>query len=78
MSGFARRGKGDRVTILVDGAPMEARAGESVALALLAAGLPLTAHCLMGVCCRCLCRIGGRPGELACQVTVTEGLEVRL
>lgn len=87
MSGFRRRGGGARVTIRVDGEPVDARAGESVALALLAAGRLRTGrrpsdgsaagpHCLMGVCFRCQCRIDGRPGELACLTPVREGLEV--
>lgn len=89
MSGFCRRGGDAFLTIRVNGDPVEARAGESVALALLAAGRmsfgqrpadgsALGPFCLMGVCARCHCTIDGRPGEQACMVPVTDGLEVEL
>ena len=38
MTWFLRTGSGEVVRVMVDGAPLEARAGESVATALLAAG----------------------------------------
>ncbi len=77
----------EEVTIVVDGASVTARAGDSVAGALLAArhvafgsarpGEPPRApYCLMGVCFGCLCRIDGRPGEQACLWPVREGLIV--
>ena len=81
MSGFRRIGEGRAVTITVDGAPLAAREGDSVALALLAAGRPTigdgpTPYCLMGVCFGCLVTIDGRRGEQACMVPVREGLAV--
>ena len=87
MSGFVRRGGGATVTIRVDGEAVPAREGESVALALIAAGrLRLGTrpsdgsaygpYCLMGVCFRCQCRIDGRDGEQACMVPVRDGMEV--
>ena len=75
------------MTIIVDGTPLTARVGDSVAGALLAAGhtafgaarpgQPLRApYCLMGVCFGCLCRIDGRLGEQSCLWQVREGLIV--
>ena len=89
MSGFYRQGGGETMTIRVNGEPVPARAGESVALALLAAGharfgqrpadgSAVGPFCLMGVCARCNCTIDGRPGEQACMVLVADGLEVEL
>jgi predicted molibdopterin-dependent oxidoreductase YjgC len=77
------------ITIMVDGQPVAAQAGQTVAAALIAAGwrsfganpktgAPLAPFCLMGVCFGCLCEIDGRPGEQACLQPVREGLAVRL
>ena len=74
-------------TIEVDGAPVPARAGESVALALLAAGRALVARsakyhrargpfCLAGSCHRCLARIDGVPNERTCRAPCRPGLTV--
>ncbi len=83
MSAFRRIDGGDSrtVTITVDGAALEAREGDSVALALLAAGRMRigdgpTPYCLMGVCFGCLVTIDGRRAEQACMVPVREGLTV--
>ncbi len=76
-----------RVTIVVDGARVEARAGESVAAALLASGrlamrtTPVTGAargpwCLMGACFDCLCVIDGEPSRQACLVAVRDGMTV--
>lgn len=89
MNGFRRRAGGTPLTIHVNGEPVAAQAGDSVALALLAAGRlsfglrpadgsPIGPFCLMGVCARCQCTIDGRPGEQACMVPVADGLEVEL
>ena len=88
MSGFTRIGEGtESVRLVVDGRPIEARRGDSVATALLAAGYrsfarnpatgePNAAHCLIGTCFGCLCRIDGRPQSQACIVPVADGMEV--
>ena len=88
MSGFTRIGGGDGgIRLVVDGRPIEARPGDSVATALLAAGYrsfarnpatggPNAVHCLIGNCFGCLCRIDGRPQSQACLVPVSEGMEV--
>lgn len=77
------------VTIFVDGTPLAAHGGQTVAAALLSAGrksfavhaktgAPLAPYCMMGVCFGCLCEIDGRPGSQACLVPVRDGLIVRL
>lgn len=89
MSGFVRTQTGrPTVTIEVDGAPVSAIDGESVATALLAAdrasfavsgktGNTLAPYCLIGVCFGCLCEIDGRPQTQACLTPVRAGLTVR-
>jgi sarcosine oxidase subunit alpha len=74
-------------TITVDGAPVPAHAGESVAVALLAAGRPLVARsakyhrprgpfCLAGTCHGCLARVEGHPNQRTCRVPCRDGLAV--
>lgn len=76
------------MTLQVDGAPVTAHAGESVAAALLAAGIkrlgrspradaPRGAFCYMGVCQECLIRIGGVPAQ-ACITPVRDGMVIQL
>jgi sarcosine oxidase subunit alpha len=73
--------------IEVDGRPVAARAGESVAVALLAAGRRLVARsskyhrprgafCLAGSCHSCLARVDGVPNQRTCQVPCRPGLAV--
>jgi predicted molibdopterin-dependent oxidoreductase YjgC len=75
------------VAITIDGRPFAACAGDTVAAALLAAGVdacrttPVSGaargpYCLMGVCFDCLAVIDGRPNQQACLVTVREGMRV--
>lgn len=74
------------VTIMVDGVPIMAHPGESLAAALIAAGhwrfgegedaaRPRTAFCMMGVCQQCLLRVDGRLVQ-ACLTPVVAGQEV--
>ncbi|MFM7416362.1 MAG: 2Fe-2S iron-sulfur cluster-binding protein [Alphaproteobacteria bacterium] len=74
------------VTITVEGQPVAAHPGESLAAALIAAGLwrfgegedparPRTAFCMMGVCQQCLLRLDGRMVQ-ACLTPVVAGQEV--
>lgn len=67
---------------------MTARPGDTVAAALLAAGVarfratppsgaPRGPWCLMGVCFECLVEIDGHPSRQACQTLVVEGMRVR-
>ena len=75
------------VTVKVDGKPIRARAGDSVAAAMLAAGLdhcrttpvtgaPRAPYCLMGVCFDCLVTIDGVGSRQGCLVPVREGMAV--
>ena len=75
------------LTIRVDGRDVPARAGESVAAAMLAAGLVRfrdTAvsgsargpYCMMGACFDCLVSIDGIGNRQACLVTVRDGMTV--
>ena len=75
------------LTIVVDGARVAAREGESVAAALLASGRLATRTtpvsgaargpwCLMGACFDCLCIIDGEPSRQACLVAVRDGMTV--
>ncbi|MEM1343001.1 MAG: (2Fe-2S)-binding protein [Pseudomonadota bacterium] len=68
-----------------EGREIRARAGESVAAALLAAGieicrdhpktgLPRAPFCLMGTCFECLVTIDGQPNRQACLVPAADGL----
>ncbi|MBI1777842.1 MAG: (2Fe-2S)-binding protein [Proteobacteria bacterium] len=86
IEGASRRSS--PVTITVDGQPVAAFAGESVAAALLAAGIyrlrssPLAASprgmfCWIGICQECVVAIEGRTVP-ACQEPVREGLEIVL
>lgn len=76
------------LTIQIDGVPVEAVEGESVATALLAAGHAafaasgktgnrLAPWCLIGVCFGCLCEIDGRAQAQACLTAVRDGMVVR-
>jgi sarcosine oxidase subunit alpha len=73
--------------IEVDGKRIAARAGESVAAAMLAAGRPLLARsakyhrprgpfCLAGSCGSCLVRADGEPNVRACRTPCRDGLRV--
>lgn len=74
------------VEIEVDGAPVAAYEGESVAAALLAAGVnvfrrtargaPRGPFCNMGVCFECLVTIDGVRRERACRSVVRAGMRV--
>ncbi len=80
--------RGEPVTIYVDGRPVRAYTGETVATALLAQGwrfwrrTPKTAtwrglFCNMGICFDCLVTVDGRPYVRACQELVREGMQVK-
>jgi predicted molibdopterin-dependent oxidoreductase YjgC len=80
-------GAAPAVTLTYDGRLIAARAGDSVAAALLAnrvlacretpvSGAPRAPFCLMGVCFDCLVVIDGVAGRQACMVPVREGMRV--
>ncbi len=75
------------VRITIDGRSVAAAASDSVAAALLAAGVttlrrtpvsgaPRGLYCGMGVCFECLVTIDGAPNQQACLTTVREGMAV--
>lgn len=74
--------------ISFEGCPLPARPGDSVAAALLAAGIthvrdspvsgaPRGPFCMMGVCFDCLVEIDGVASRQACLTPVAEGMSVR-
>jgi len=84
---FRRLADGAEVALVVDGKPVTARQGDTVAAALLAAGLPhcrttpvsetpRAPYCLMGVCFDCLVTIDGVGSRQACLVPVRDGMRV--
>jgi predicted molibdopterin-dependent oxidoreductase YjgC len=78
---------GETIAFTVNGAHAEARAGDTVAAALLAAGItscrttpvsgaPRAPYCLMGVCFECLVTIDGVGNRQACLIPVRDGMRV--
>lgn len=78
---------GETISLKVDGQPIRACAGDTVAAAMLAAGVdrfrttlvadsPRAPYCLMGVCFDCLVTIDGVGSRQACLVPVREGMAV--
>ncbi len=79
---------GAGVTLFVDGEPVQARRGQTVATALLAQGRRVLRHtrnggnprglfCAMGVCFDCVMTIDGLQGTRACMTQVEDGMQVR-
>lgn len=79
-----RRGK--KITVHINGQPVTAFAGETVAAVLLAegrrvfrrtaGGSPRGLFCGMGICFECLVRVNGTPNVRACLTPVADGLTV--
>jgi predicted molibdopterin-dependent oxidoreductase YjgC len=78
---------GESVAITIDGKAFQARAGDTVAAALLAAGLsqcrttpvsgaPRGPFCMMGVCFDCLVEIDGQGNRQGCLVRVRPGMRI--
>lgn len=78
---------GALVPFSIDGRPATAHSGDSVAVALLAAGVETcrttpargtrrAPYCLMGVCFECLVVIDGVGNRQACMVQVAPGMRV--
>ena len=89
LPGHGEVERGEKVTLTVDGKDLEAHLGETVAGALMAAGirtfretfrrrLPRGLYCGMGVCYDCLVVIDGRPNTRACMAYVADGMKVEL
>ena len=78
--------RGLRVGITIDGQPVEAHLGESVAAVLMAEGSPATrttvrgqprgVFCGMGVCFDCLVVVDGVPNTRACMTWVADGMRI--
>jgi D-hydroxyproline dehydrogenase subunit gamma len=75
------------VTIFLNDRPMLVDAGDTVAAALLGAGVtrfrdsavsasPRAPYCMMGVCFECLLEINGMPEQQACLTPVRNGMRV--
>lgn len=76
------------VEIYFEGRPISAQQGDSVAAALLAAGVvdfrrsetsneSRGPYCMIGNCFECLLEINGQPNLQACQYRVLDGMKVR-
>jgi D-hydroxyproline dehydrogenase subunit gamma len=84
---LVRAGSAD-LTIWFDGQAVPARPGDSVAVALLAAGITTTRttpvsgaprgpFCMMGACFDCLSIVDGRPNVQTCMTPVRDGMRVQ-
>ncbi|MFC0161059.1 (2Fe-2S)-binding protein [Mameliella alba] len=79
--------RGPEVRFTFDGAPITGHTGETLAAALLAAGIPAFGitrqgqprlpFCNMGTCFDCGVRVDGHPLVRACLTDVREGTDVR-
>jgi sarcosine oxidase subunit alpha len=75
----------ERVTIWINGAPVQMQPESMVSAALLKAGVlcrrsvtgePRTALCGMGICFECRATVNGAPHRRTCQLTCCEGMVV--
>jgi D-hydroxyproline dehydrogenase subunit gamma len=79
--------RGPALTVSLDGRPVRAHEGETVAAVLIAEGsvatrttvdgAPRGVFCGMGVCFDCLAVIDGTPNTRTCMTWVHEGMDVR-
>jgi predicted molibdopterin-dependent oxidoreductase YjgC len=78
---------GNLVAFTIDGRAATARAGDTVAAALLAngtevcrttpvSGAPRAPYCLMGVCFECLVTVNGIGNRQGCLIAIEEGMRV--
>ncbi len=74
-SAFHRIGAAPDTEIFVDGRPVPARLGESVAAAMLADGA-CGVLCAVGRCFQCVATIDGVPNRRACRILVRAGMQV--
>lgn len=81
--------RGLKIEIVVDGVPVTAFEGESVAAALLASGRrtlrttatshePRGMYCGIGVCFDCVMTVDGRPNVRTCQTPVRAGMQIEI
>jgi len=77
-----------KVTIMVNGQPVQAYEGETLHAVLIILGIwalkasrinhdPRGVLCGMGVCHECLVTINGKSGQRSCMTLVEDGMEVR-
>jgi predicted molibdopterin-dependent oxidoreductase YjgC len=82
------RPAGGDLTIWFDDASVAARSGDSIAVALLSAGVISTRttpvsgasrgpYCMMGACFECLAEVDGRANVQTCMTPVRDGMRVR-
>ena len=75
------------ITLYIEGQAIQVPAGDTVAAAILSAGLlpsrttsisnsPRAPYCLMGVCFECLVTIDGKENSQACMTQVQDGMRV--
>lgn len=80
--------RGAEIEITVDGHPLRAYEGETVAAALMATGRralrttsrrgePRGLYCGIGLCFECVMTVDGRPNVRTCQLRVRPGLRVQ-
>jgi sarcosine oxidase subunit alpha len=79
--------RGNLVKIKVDGKSLDAYEGETIAAALVAAGIyifhlslknkePRSMYCGMGACMDCLVTVDGKQSLRACMTQVAEGMQI--
>jgi sarcosine oxidase subunit alpha len=77
--------RGEQIEFYLDGQPLKAFKGETIATALMAAGhiiartidsQPLGVYCNIGVCHSCLMTVNGVKSVRTCRTQVTEGCKV--
>lgn len=79
--------RGRLLQITVDGKQIEAYEGETIAAAMIAAGIytfrhtrknkdPRSVYCGMGSCMECLVTVNGMPSMRACETFVAEGMQI--
>jgi predicted molibdopterin-dependent oxidoreductase YjgC len=76
-----------KISFTLDGAPISALAGDTIASALYAAGIRAWHRsrsgdargllCGIGLCFDCLVSVDGGPNQRACQVQAREGMQVQ-
>lgn len=75
----------EKITIWVNGVPVQMEAGSMVSAALLQAGVPCrrsvtgeprTALCGMGICFECRATVDGTPHHRTCQLACRDGMVV--
>lgn len=82
-----REAQADDATVLVEGVPVPARAGESLAAVMLRTAEPWTRttpvsesprapYCMMGACFECLVEVDGRASVQSCLTPVRDGMRV--